>query len=93
MDDLVSSQCNRLQTGRTEAVDRGAPNRRGQARQHGGDSRDVAALRTMRLPATEHDILYLAGIEAGSLAQNVFDAVGRKIIRASHVERAPERLG
>jgi hypothetical protein len=47
----------------------------------------------MRLPATEHDILYLAGIEAGSLAQNVFDAVGRKIIRASHVERAPERLG
>jgi hypothetical protein len=40
----------------------------------------------MRLPATEHDILHFAGIKIGSLAQNIPDTVGRKIIRARHVE-------
>jgi len=92
VNDLVSGQSDRLQARGTEAVNRGARDRCGQACEHGGNSGDVAALRTMRLPATEHDIFHFAWIKVGSLPQDILDAVCRKIIGPRHIERAPERL-
>jgi len=63
------------------------------AGEHRGDSRDIVALRTVRLGAAEHDVFDLGRIELRSFSQNVLNAVRGQVIGTRDVERSAERFG
>ena len=90
--DALGGLGNRLQAGRTEAVDR---HRRGGVRHAGaqaGDARDVQPLLGLRHRAPEDDIVHLRRIERGDARERARDRRGGHVVGTRGAERAVRRL-
>src|SRR2546427_10939666 len=68
VDDVVGRDGDRVESGRAEAVDGEAGHARGQPRPHRGHTRDVVALRAVRLAAAKDHVLDLLLVELRHLA-------------------------
>ena len=80
--DLMRRHRNGLQAGRAEPVHRDGGGRNRQPSQQRRNPRDVVALHSVGLPASEDHVFDFRGIELRRLAQNILDAMRGQLLRA-----------